>query len=91
MKAHEVLSDEGKWTREVMARTSEGRTCFEESLTACSWCVEGALSLAYPRLADNYEATDRIENKIGRKIHRWNDDPKTTFDDVRNLLLELDI
>jgi len=91
MKAHEVLSDESKWTRGELARNNTGDACDETSSLACQWCIVGAIFVAYPLTDENIAANKKIQNKLDTSAHDWNDDPTTTFDDVRNLLLELDI
>ena len=91
MKAHDILSDESKWTKGTLARNRLGEPCDYVSQSACKWCVEGALHAAYPSLVDDYTAAFRLEDETGRKIHKWHDDPETTFQDVRKLLLKLDV
>ena len=91
MKAHEILSDESKWTKGAMARDSDEYECCETGAIACKWCILGSLFVAYPLPAERWSADDALTKKLGVPIHDWNDDPKTTFQDVRTLLLELDL
>ena len=91
MKAHEILSDASKWTKGTLARDNKGQVCWIDSEAACQWCLMGAVRVAYPNSIANESALDRIQAKISPPISDWNDDPATTFQDVRNLLLELDV
>ena len=91
MKAHEILSDESKWTKGAMARNSDDDECCETGAIACKWCILGAVFVAYPLPTNRQAAIDALTNKLGLPVYPWNDDETTTFNDVRNLLLELDI
>lgn len=97
MKVHELLSDESKWTKKAFARASDYNTQVPvNDPSATCWCLQGAIYKCYEtlNLFDEFEL-ENVESKIIQKINtgivEFNDSPKTTFEDVRKLCLELDI
>lgn len=94
MKAHELLDSPEKWTQGTIARNAHDDPCSEDSDDAVSWCLSGAiwriygpLGLATSNLNDVFAA---IHVKVPN-IPDWNDQPERTFEEVRTLLLELDL
>lgn len=91
MKAHELLATPERWTQHFSARTATGlRTGVRDEL-ACCWCMAGAVARCYESAGSYREAVDLIEKRTGERITRWNDWPWRTFEEVRAMLLELDI
>jgi hypothetical protein len=96
MKAHELLNDASKWTKEAFARNAEGKECSPQNHSATCFCLLGAVRRCY---ADGIECSIKQEKirvavkKIsdGFRTTDWNDHKDRTFEDVRNLLIELDI
>ena len=48
MKVHELLSDPSKWTKGVMARSSDGDVVDPGSVLATCFCLLGAIAVCYP-------------------------------------------
>lgn len=84
MKPSELLSDESKWTRGVCARDAQGNEVDVNSDKACSFCIVGALIVCFP----NFQQRHKIYNTIldSEAMETFNDDPKTTFVDIKDLL-----
>lgn len=102
MKVHELLSDETKWTRACGARDATGRQVEPCSSNAVCWCLVGAIEKCFPsaeRWRDRRLIMERISNRLSvggapgthdvLDIMSWND--HATFDQVRDLVKELDI
>lgn len=91
MKVKDLLTDESKWTKGAYARTAEGRMVFYRDIAATRFCLLGAIFRCYGAIGAG-EITERVEKKLSDcSTHGWNDDPRTTFADVRRLVEKLDI
>lgn len=92
MKVKELLSDETKWIKGDYARDKSGKTAFPNSLDAACWCLHGAIIHCYYQ-SIKYSSVERLVRKELQlaSIHKWNDDPKRTFQDVRKLVEKLNI
>jgi len=90
MKIKELLNHSGRWTQGYFARAQSGSLCDAKSDEAVCWCLGGALQKCYGHLSERFEVYRKISDKIGI-IPIWNDDPTRTFDEVKSLLIELDI
>lgn len=91
MKIHEFIS-EANWTQKALCRDQSGaQHHWPHGSTICQWCLGGMIIKCYPRIDDQQRIFDLISNKIGMVIHRWNDSPDRTWEDVRALAQELDI
>ena len=90
MKVKDLLTDESKWTQGAFARNSEGYSVHINSCFASCWCLLGAIELCYPSTYPGV-ANAVVDAVGGCDIHRWNDDPKRTFAEVRELIERLDI
>lgn len=91
MKVKELLTDESKWTKGVYARTAEGHRADSSKPEAVVFCLLGAIHRCYSHLG-KHEVVKRVEKELsGRSPCNWNDDPATTFADVRSLIEKLDI
>ena len=79
MKISELLCDESKWCKRHFAVDAQGNSISYNSVNAAKWCLGGALlkcELSLPKL----------EEIIGRSVVAFNDDPLTTFQDVREVI-----
>ncbi len=98
MKAHELLSDKSKWCRRRLAVDNCDRSVAPQSALACRWCLWGALLAVYEGDVDSYRKTfarvsDAIEARTGgnRSIDYFNDAEHRTFEEVRQVLIEVDV
>ena len=90
-KADKLLADESCWTKGAFARSASGREVLTRSPRAIRFCVGGAITWA-ARAHPNDSSLDveaRAAYVIGklRKVvdaGMYNDDPKTTFADVKS-------
>ena len=90
MKIYELLDSPDKWTRCNYAKTKDGDYCKSNSSNACCWCLYGAMLKCYP--GDHFLQIKRIlESTLGVWIETWNDEPERTFEEVRQLCINLDI
>lgn len=96
MKVHELLDGPEKWTKGANAREADGSHCFTNSPLATCFCLRGAILHCYGCGMQN-KRRDAIDEKIFAHLGKiqmdydWNDAPDRTFEEVRNLALELDI
>ena len=86
-KAADVV--EKGWTQGTFARDKWGDECYFRDPLAVSWCLSGALSLAFnsPFGLNSYK-TVRNYLRIGTSLSIWNDDPYRTQKDVVKFLRE---
>lgn len=91
MKIKELLDVESKWTQGVNARDQLHQSVEVHHPNARQWCLLGAVHKCYS--GDMFTLVwNRIRSKVSNYFpHRWNDDPKRTFAEVRALVVELDI
>lgn len=88
MKIHELLTDVSKWTTGTLSRTNLGNSTHSRAENAIRWCLAGACIKCYDSPESASEIIQRICNKVGN-VGRFND--SHTFEEVRALVLELDI
>lgn len=96
MKMHELLSDPSKWTQGAVARDYKGKPVYPDHEEAVCWCPVGAAQKCYPEYQQALEVGDRIRERIYGEprqfgLPQWNDAPGRTFEEVRQVLLELDV
>jgi hypothetical protein len=99
MKAHELLSDPKKWIKKLYAVDNTGLVTSSKSPEAVCWCINGALQRCYQDSIVRDEVRRKIAmhldlngiDKPHDTIVKWNDAPERTFEDVHNLLKELDV
>ncbi len=91
MTALEIMRDPSRWCRGALARDRDGRGVSYKSADACSFCIVGAIALAYP----DRETCDRVTMKVGKVVRglykrpaltTFNNDPGTTFEMVQKAL-----
>jgi hypothetical protein len=94
VKAWELLDKPEKWTQFTNARTKTGELTCNSSDSPYSYCLTAALSYCYGlSTKERQEAVLRIMNHLSYSYHLvlWNDDPNRTWEEVHNLLKELDL
>ena len=92
MKIRELFDSPEKWTKGSGARNSAGASVPPTVLAATSWCLLGAVDKCYPSIAIARPVFDKIYSKIGgTSATQWNDSTSRTFEDVRKLVVSLDI
>lgn len=105
MKIRDLLSDESRWAHDkdkrngLDGRDKNNKPICPFSPDAVKWTLAGALRLCY-RTKKRSELLMVITKRLGNEynpwyaeydIQDWNDDPKRTFSEVRQLVEELDI
>lgn len=90
MKAYELIDKPEKWTKGAFARDANGYRATTNFKEAVCYCIHGALGVAYDGI---YTAeAERIRRRLGlTNLVGWNDAPERTWQEVYNLLKELDI
>lgn len=89
----DIFTSKDKWTKGFYARDKYGQKCFEGSTDATCYCILGAIKKVYYGLP--VEVDNKLEtalkklhpNSSGNYVH-FNDDPKTTFEDIIELIKE---
>lgn len=96
MKVKELYTDDSKWTQRTFVRDSYGNalTSVHDPNASC-FCLSGALIKCYPINKELCFAQDRLLEAVRkfkfRSIVAFNDNPLTTFEQVRALVEALDI
>ena len=105
MKAHELLTSSEAWCQESPAEDLHGNKLQAFDPRAAKWCALGAIQKVYLPL-EWEEAMDRLlrvlsisEQGLAQMtksdkaccLMEWNDDPQSTFEEIRNMLLSADI
>lgn len=88
-KVLEVLNRDN-WIKGDLARDEYDATVNPDDVTACKFCLFGAVERAY-----GYEEVEpmyqRLYKHLGTAIGLWNDDPERTWEDVEKVIKELEI
>lgn len=89
-----LIENPENWTKRFYARDKFDREVYDVSEEACKWCLLGAINRIM-RSKENYKnylvVILILENAIRSitnhyNIVKFNDDPKTTHEDILNLL-----
>lgn len=92
MKLKELFTDASKWTRRAYARNSRGVPQDYHSPEAVCFCLLGGIYKCYPTEETQFKLFNAIKLKTGDVwISTWNDAPSRTFDEVKQLVNDLDI
>lgn len=100
MKIHQLLSGPEKWTRYVPARDGEGNRVSPRDAAAVRWDLLGAIARCYPpavaheiemKLRHYLFARRNGKLKLGDCLSLWNDSERRTFEEVQQLVSELDV
>ena len=103
MKAWELISEAGCWTRLVAARNLQGEPVHEDSADATCWCAIGAIAKCYKTATGQEGAMYKLCRYLQTVLHiprrgydmdhdvvaRWNDDRKRTQAEVVGTLKHL--
>lgn len=98
MKMRDLLDSPDKWTKGAYARNAAGNECLPIADEACCWCLRGAFIRCYADTKTG-EAAGRkllvalnaLDDKYKGRITMFNDNPSTTFEDIRRLLELADV
>jgi hypothetical protein len=90
-KAYQLIDAPEKWTQGTFARDEHGESCVAYGPSAVQWCVLGALQRVYDQDLDRRHQAYRCLMHAVTDPSLWNDDPKQTWQEVRDKLKELDI
>ena len=92
-RARDLISDPKKWTKGAMGRKRNGDAVVADdvkSIDVVKWCMSGALRKAANK-DDNIYANvywycvDSIPTQENESLHRFNDHPSTTHQDVMSV------
>ena len=97
MTIQELFSDASKWCKVYYAKDKEGRGTGPNVVDAVCWCLEGAIRKCYVR-----SEIQQVKEKLAVAAQQlfpkrrgssivFNDDPETTFEDVRKLVELADV
>ena len=72
------------WTQRASARAAEGYPVRSKSPNACEWCASGAIRVVLPNSRNIKEFWDYFSQLVKPHLSliEFNDDPKTTKEDV---------
>lgn len=90
MKVKNLLSNPDKWTQGEFARTHNGFGVSYSHPDAVRWCLLGAIDVCYPP-NERGNIYKRLRDNVETSLVGFNDNKNTTFEDVKNLVTELDI
>lgn len=93
MKLIELFNKPEKWNKSWFALDVNGEECSPYSEKAVSYCIIGGIKKCYPdnKMAIERSMKDELE-KVGYiYLTDWNDNPKTTFEDLRRIITKLNI
>jgi hypothetical protein len=94
LKIHELLTDASKWTQYTWARDASGASVLPTNPKAVRWSLAGAADCCY---GHDYPLLHTINMLLGSSVgpcqnHEfWQDADGRTFEEVRALVLKLDI
>ena len=92
MKIRELLSNETKWTKGANARNRSTCPCDPCSPDAVSWCLYGAFLACYRADEVEFPIDVLLRSEMGLvNAIKLNDEPTTTFEDIKVLVEKLDI
>lgn len=83
MKLSELLTDESKWCRNAYARDSRYCAVFAKTASACRWCLSGAMIKCG---IESHLLVTMVEGLGFGSIPDFNDDPKTTFTQIKEII-----
>lgn len=91
MSILELIKDRpDRWTKGTLARTAEGKATCVKDPDACRWCLFGMVMRCYPFGDPMALAIKKLAERVpGGDISKFNDNPKTTFNDVVTLVAEV--
>lgn len=94
MKIKELLNDESKWVQGWYSVDKDGAVVPPNVPEACCWCLEGATMRCYgtdePDITHN-KIRPHLPKEYEGNVVRFNDDAKTTFEDIRKVIEKADV
>lgn len=96
MKPSELLCDESKWCKYFGALDAVDLPVGPTDPLACRWCLIGAVFHTIDghdaRMAAIAKLHDAAKRRTGSGVvSNFNDNPKTTFQDIQEILQECDL
>jgi hypothetical protein len=91
MKVSEFLSDRSRWTQHATARDASGDITHPDSPNAVCFCLLGAIYKSTDSAIERILTIKKIENHVKEFTGLWNDAPGRQFEEVKALLVELDL
>jgi hypothetical protein len=105
MKAHELLTSPDKWCKASPAEDFQGHKLQANDPRGVKWCALGAIQKTYPcsqwgnAMNDVLRALSVSELGLAQmnnsdkacSLMEWNDDDQSSFAEIRDILLEVDI
>lgn len=88
MKVSELLATPARWTQGTMARNDRGQPVYPDSKSAVCWCLVGAVAKCYTSHSDHIRVMGKLKEHMS-VVSIYND--THTFEEVKSLVLELDI
>ncbi len=89
MKIKELFTAPENWTRGAFARNEKGAPSSFDA--AKSFCLVGALLYCYPSDKQRDRAREKMKSLIPCGLMDWNDDPKRTFEEVKEMVNKADV
>jgi len=97
-KIKDLLNSEDKWTKGALYRDKLGKASnYYPNSEGAKCCLLGAARVCYPEIGKRMSVLEKIYMTLLETcgntltIPQWNDDENTSFQDVQNLVNELDI
>lgn len=91
MKLKDLFTDTSKWTQHYSSRDRHTAPCPIDCKDAVCWCLAAAIDKCYMPL-ERADIRNKITKYIGfPSIMLYNDNDKTTFNDIKQLVETLDI
>lgn len=91
MTLQELFSDSSKWTQQTYARDITGRPVTINDIDAVCFCLMGAIYKCYPSTEEKAKVIQKLESKRLLNITFWNDARERKFEEVQQLVKELNI
>lgn len=87
MKLSEFFDKPEKWCKGFYARAEDDSKVYAGSINACKWCLYGGVIVCGLDRGPIFDALQEIAvNRGYDNFVEFNDDPKTTFEDVKQLI-----
>jgi hypothetical protein len=105
MKAHQLLTSPETWCKEAPAKDLQGNKIQAFDPGAVQWCALGAIQKTYPS-SQWGQAMDSVLRALSVSewglaqmnlsdkacsIMEWNDDDQSSFSEIRETLLQIDV
>ncbi len=93
MTLQELFSEPAKWARGYYARDARGGATDHDSPYAVCWCLLGGIRKCYPKqtIQKANELHAVTMKRYQKGVADFNDDVRTTFDEVRGVLAEANL